>query len=366
MPTPPNAASDIPAPLPVAWDPATRRLALGRAPQARSEWTLLTEPPDTPVLVRPSAVEMPPQHLPAAIEAAFAQAAPAHGLLRVHAAPAEAHWLAAQGWCEGAPTLGPDGLAQVVVRADTFWQSPGPWLTQPRPPFPVRHVMTQGRRHPLRPPKPTGTVYRRTIPWLGQALTLRTLDPDTDTDLDTFHRWMNDPRVDHFWQEQGDVARHRDYLQGIADDPRVLGLLGCFDGVPFGYFEVYWAREDRIAPFCDAADHDRGWHALVGEDRFRGRPWASAWIPSLAHCLFLDDCRTQRIVIEPRIDNARMVHNLSHNGYAFLKAFDFPHKRALLGVLLRERFFAERLWEPRPASLPPSSPLPSSPCTSTT
>jgi RimJ/RimL family protein N-acetyltransferase len=69
-------------------------------------------------------------------------------------------------------------------------------------------------------------------------------------------------------------------------------------------------------------------------------------MPSVSHYLLLDDCRTQRIVIEPRIDNDRMLKSLAMCGYAHLKAFDFPHKRAMLSMLLRERFFGEALWIP--------------------
>jgi RimJ/RimL family protein N-acetyltransferase len=71
-------------------------------------------------------------------------------------------------------------------------------------------------------------------------------------------------------------------------------------------------------------------------------------MPSISHYLFLADCRTQRIVIEPRADNDKMLRSLARCGYALLKEFDFPHKRAVLGMLLRERFFGEALWVPRP------------------
>lgn len=226
------------------------------------------------------------------------------------------------------------------------WQRPGPWLPAPRDPFPQWHVMTDGKRHPLRPPRPEGEVYRRQIPWLGRTLTLRTLD--IEADLPLMHRWMNDPVVAHFWQETGDLAHQRAYLERIAADPHVTALIGCFDGDPFGYFEAYWAKEDRIAPFCDAGDYDRGWHVLVGEPRYRGKPWLTAWMPSISHYLFLDDCRTQRVVIEPRADNDKMRKSLARCGYALVKEFDFPHKRAVLGVLLRERFFGEALWIPQP------------------
>lgn len=231
------------------------------------------------------------------------------------------------------------------VLRETFWQLPRVWQRNPREPFAQRLVMSQGKRHPLRPAKPVGTVYQRHIPWLSQTLTLDTVD--IERDLPAFNRWMNDSVVSYFWEEQGDLAKHRAYLDAIAADPRVTGLIGRLDGEAFGYFEVYWAKEDRIAPFYDAGDHDRGWHALIGEARFRGKPFLTAWMPSVSHYLFLDDCRTQRIVIEPRADNHKMIKSLGRCGYAHVKEFDFPHKRAMLGMLLRERFFGEALWIPR-------------------
>jgi RimJ/RimL family protein N-acetyltransferase len=60
----------------------------------------------------------------------------------------------------------------------------------------------------------------------------------------------------------------------------------------------------------------------------------------LVHYLFLDEPRTQRIVCEPRADNARMIQHLQALGFAKHKEFDFPHKRAALMVLERETFFA--------------------------
>ena len=82
----------------------------------------------------------------------------------------------------------------------------GAYGTRPRA-YPLYLVISHGRRHPLRPPKPAGTVYRRFIAWLGRTLSFRTVD--IDSDLARFNRWMNDPVVAAFWQETGDLAQHR-------------------------------------------------------------------------------------------------------------------------------------------------------------
>lgn len=242
-----------------------------------------------------------------------------------------------------------DGLAAVGgggldVFPEAFWQQADLWLPQVRPPFALRFALTQGRRHPVRPPKPKGVVYTRFIPWLGARFELRTVD--VATDLERFNRWMNDPRVAEIWDEAGDLAKHRAYLEGLQADPHMLPLMGTVDGVPFAYFEVYWAKENRIAPFYDAGDHDRGWHVLVGEDAFRGRAYVATWLPSLMHFIFLDDPRTQRIVGEPRSDHHQQLRNLERSGFARMSTFDFPHKRAALVMLLRERFFGDRLFVP--------------------
>ena len=235
-----------------------------------------------------------------------------------------------------------DGLS---VPAELFWQHGELCLARPRrTSFPQMHIVRDGRRHPLRPPQPRGPVYARFIPWLGQVLSFRAVDPQQD--LDRFHRWMNDPRVDRIWSEAGDLDTHRAYLDRLMADPHMLPLIGSFDDRPFGYFELYWAKENRLGPHYDAHDYDRGWHVLVGEDAFRGRPWVSAWLPSLMHYMFLDDPRTQRIVGEPAASHAQQIRNLDRSGFAKVKHVAFPHKRALLVTLGRERFFADRLWAP--------------------
>lgn len=233
-----------------------------------------------------------------------------------------------------------------ICLPDMLWQHEELWLADAGSNgYALSYTFAQGKRHPLRPPQPQGVVYARYVPWLDSVFSLRVAT--LEDDLQRLHGWMNDPRVAHFWQEAGDLAHHTRYLDALIQDPHMIPLAGCLDGTPFTHFEIYWAKENRIAPFYDAADHDRGWHGLVGDDRYRGKSYLMAWFPSILHFQFLDDARTQRVVGEPQSDHERQIANLERAGFAKIKEFDFPHKRALLVVLSRERFFAERLYGPR-------------------
>lgn len=252
-------------------------------------------------------------------------------------------------------TLWPEELIQagvLQVSQDTLfayrealWQQPILWLPKAQPPRALHYSLTAGQRHPQRPPKPQGVLYQRYIPWLGKTFSFRALQ--LDEDLVRVNRWMNEPAVAQVWQEEGDLNKHRDYLTAIEEDPHIYSMIACLDDEPFGYFEAYWAKENRIAPFYEANDYDRGWHVLIGEPAFRGKSFATAWLTSISHYLFLNDVRTQRIVGEPRIDHIQQIRNLDRSGYAKVKEFDFPHKRAQLVMLLREQFFANALWWPR-------------------
>jgi RimJ/RimL family protein N-acetyltransferase len=242
--------------------------------------------------------------------------------------------------------------APLTVLPEMFMQQAELWHGRPDlPAFPQRQVMTDGKRHPQRPPKPQGTVYARWIPWLEQTIAFRAAT--VEDDLGHVHKWMNDPRVAAFWNEDGDLEKHRRYLSGLIADPHMVPLIASFDGVPFAYFEIYWARENRLAPFYDVQDYDRGWHVVVGEDAYRGRSFISAWLPSLTHFMLLDDCRTQRIVGEPAAAHHQQIRNLETSGFVRIKTFDFPHKRAALVMLLRERFFFDRLWLPAASTKQP-------------
>lgn len=204
---------------------------------------------------------------------------------------------------------------------------------------------------PQRPPMPCGPLYVRHIPWLGRTLSFLAA---TMNDLPRLHRWLNDPLVDRFWRETGSLEQHRAYLQRQLDDPHTIPIIGQLDGVPFGYFEVYWAAESLIGPCYQADPFDRGWHVLIGEPDYRGRPFLTVWLPSLMHFIFLDEPRTKRIVGEPDAAHAQQMRNLERSGFDHFATVDLPVKRAALVVLSRERFQTSRLWLPAQGAMPPS------------
>ncbi|MDA8452378.1 acetyltransferase [Acidovorax sp. NCPPB 3859] len=281
----------------------------------------------------------PAAHLLAALDGAFAAHPERRDIAMQHVDPQALAALAEAGVVLPAA----DGTWRAC--RDTLWQQPGLWRPVVPPPMAQRFALTEGRYHPRRAPKPRGLLYQRYIPWLERTFTFRSLD--IDEDLPRFNRWMNDPDVAVIWEEEGDLQKHRAYLKGIARDPHMHSMIASLDGEPFAYFEAYWTKESRIAPFYDAHDYDRGWHVLVGEPAFRGKAFATAWLTSISHYLFLCDARTQRILGEPRIDHHQQIRNLDKSGYAKVKEFDLPHKRAQLVMLLREHYFYDGLWMPR-------------------
>ncbi|WP_058911393.1 GNAT family N-acetyltransferase [Entomohabitans teleogrylli] len=227
-----------------------------------------------------------------------------------------------------------------IIQRDTFWQLPL-WLSAPRQPVADEMVFDEQRDIfiPRRPARPDGEVYRRYDPRVRHTLSLRVADPAQDAER--FTRWMNDPRVAFFWEQSGALEVQRDYLERQLTSAHAFPLIGCFDDQPFGYFEIYWAAEDRIGRHYPWQPFDRGLHLLVGEQQWRGAHFVQSWLCGLSHYLLLDESRTRRLVLEPRMDNQRLFRHLTPAGYHTVKEFDFPHKRSRLVMTDRQRFFSE-------------------------
>jgi RimJ/RimL family protein N-acetyltransferase len=212
-------------------------------------------------------------------------------------------------------------------------------------PFPAmqphKMIMTNGKRHPRRPEKrgQGQQIYARYFNFEGDQTEIALFTASIEEHLDVFSKWHNTDRVNEFWGERGTKEKHRAYLQKQIDDPHVMPVFARWNYTTFAYFEIYWAKEDNIAPFADAQDYDRGFHALVGEQDCRGPHIVPHWIAAVTHYCFLSDPRTMRVMLEPRVDNDKFINYLSASGYTREKDFDFPHKRAALMSITRESFF---------------------------
>ncbi|KAL8949665.1 MAG: hypothetical protein Q9222_004245 [Ikaeria aurantiellina] len=236
-------------------------------------------------------------------------------------------------------------------------QSPGPFASGSHlptyyPPPPTLFTFTNNIRHPLRqkPPAQGETFYTRYVPSVGQYLSFRVaslshkspthrgpvsdstpsfLPPNSGVtpgnlpsianmtinpcDTDLLHTWMNDPRVNAFWGEAGPRSKQESFLRTALCNKHSFPVIGCWDGKPFGYFEIYWVKEDHLGRQLSSHDYgnwDRGFHALVGEQDFRGPHRVKVWMSALVHFCFLADPRTERVLVEPRVDNKKFIDYL--------------------------------------------------------
>lgn len=228
-------------------------------------------------------------------------------------------------------------LAQSWERTAFFMDNPDLWAR--RVPAPEKWTSSQDRAHPVRPLPLPGKLYQRWIPQIQRHLSFELLD--LEKHLDIFHEWHNQKRVSTFWELDQSREELRSYIEKVHSDPHHLPVIGSIDDVPVGYFEVYWTPEDRLGPYYEAEPYDRGFHMLIGNRDFLGGPYTFEFLRALGHWLFLDEPRTERIMAEPRHDNAKMLRYVeAFPVWKNLKTFDFPHKRACLLEFAKDRFLA--------------------------
>lgn len=191
------------------------------------------------------------------------------------------------------------------------------------PPQPLQYITTEGVPHPRRPKPPRmGEVfYTRYIDSKEQYLSFRVASSSskpvpylgpvsqnvpensqlaTLSDTSLLQAWMGNPRVKEFW---GDYVPG--FLETALCNRHSFPVIGLWDGIPFGYFEVYWVKEDLLGRTVggEVGDWDRGIHIMIGEEWSRGR--VSTWLSSLVHYCLTSDYRTNNVCLEPRVDNSR-------------------------------------------------------------
>ena len=111
--------------------------------------------------------------------------------------------------------------------------------------------------------------------------------------------------VAKFFGEDGPLEQTEEFLRTALSSRHSFPVFGCWDGKPFGFFEIYWVKEDRLSKHLGGhvGDWDRGLHVLVGEQEFRGPQRVRIWLSALVHYCWLADMRTGAVMLEPRVDN---------------------------------------------------------------
>ncbi|KAL9115079.1 MAG: hypothetical protein Q9227_000873 [Pyrenula ochraceoflavens] len=244
-----------------------------------------------------------------------------------------------------------EGVSAALASPGGPFQS-GSHLPTYYPPPPPQYIFTNHVRHPLRPkpPRQGETFYIRHIPSVDQYLSFRVPSlsdrpvPETpqygqasspnfrnsvtgiqqtasasfatlptlanferSSDLDILHKWMNDPRVNAAWGVAGPKHTQEEFLRNGLSSGHSFPVFGCWDGKPFGYFEIYWVKEDRLGGLLggNVGNYARGLHVLVGEQEFRGAHRVQIWLSALVHYCWLADYRTEEVMLEPRVDNEK-------------------------------------------------------------
>lgn len=269
--------------------------------------------------------------------------------------------------------------------------APGPFHSSSHlptyyPPPPPQYIFTNHIRHPVRPKPPQqGEIfYTRFVPSVGQYLSFRVASistkplrhkgpvsslaflpnlrgPQTSisdsvvptvaglslgmSDSELLHKWMNDPRVSYFWGESGPQSHQEEFLKTGLKSKHSFPVIGCWDGKPFGYFEIYWVKEDTLGKYLggNVGDYDRGFHCLVGEQEFRGEHRVRIWLSALVHYCWLADNRTETVMLEPRVDNQKLAQYCLNVGFCKEREISFPHKQSNLLKIKRDAWEAPAL-----------------------
>lgn len=255
---------------------------------------------------------------------------------------AEQVLISEQTWWQTTYTPIPDWAeiisGQIMIKRGDFfqlsciWNAPKAILKAP-----IIIEADNGNSHPLRPEQPKGTFFQRYIYPLQRVISFRCADVEADVAI--FSDWQNTPNIARMWEMAGDIDSHRNYLNKQTNAAHSMPVIGYFDGVPFGYFEVYWTPEDRLGPYYECHAYDRGVHMLVGNKLFLGHKNFINWSKAILHAVFMDEQSTLNIMGEPRADNHHVIRITKNIGMKKLKEFDFPHKRSALMCCDRSEFF---------------------------
>lgn len=162
--------------------------------------------------------------------------------------------------------------------------------------------------------------------------TLRTVVPSADLDL--FHRWMHDPDIARFWNIALSPEELQEYLHDQLTSSLTTPYIGCIDGEPMSYWELYRA-DVVLAEYYPARPRDAGIHLLLGPAAMRGRGYGTQLLRAVADGQFEAQPYATRLVAEPDVRNAASIRIFEKAGFKRYGEVELPHKMAML--MIRDR-----------------------------
>ncbi|EGE06270.1 aerobactin siderophore biosynthesis protein iucB [Trichophyton equinum CBS 127.97] len=253
------------------------------------------------------------------------------------------------------------------------------------PPPPAQWVMLdRWLRHPIRqkPPRQGETFYIRHIPSLQKTLSFRipslftNSPPDTEetalgryhralcinhnnmlesikplvlkprgSDLEFLHTILNTPKAKEIWDSAGPINIQEEFIKARLTSKHLFPALGCWNGKPFGYFEIFWVKEGSVQRPLPVLvdDFDRGIRCTVLDEEDRRPHQTQVWLNALIHYCLLADNRTQAIAVGPRVDDEEYLSSLIEAGFYKEGEFALPQKQCAIMRLKRANWEAPTL-----------------------
>lgn len=179
--------------------------------------------------------------------------------------------------------------------------------------------------------------HRKTFPEHGYEVIIKPLC--LDRDIQTIHRWVNEPYAHRYWQMQGKIEELYLHYEKFLDSGIGYSLICFLRDKPMAQVDFYDVTADEIKDLYDARPGDHGIHVLMAPYQ-KPVPRLSANVV-IACISFLFTLSIDRIIGEPDADNDRANDLVKRVGFRFMKQVQMSYKKANLYCYSREDFLKE-------------------------
>ncbi|MGP4038749.1 GNAT family N-acetyltransferase [Gracilibacillus sp. D59] len=163
----------------------------------------------------------------------------------------------------------------------------------------------------------------------------------TMKDVNLLHSWMHEKHVIPYWRLNLPFKDYQAHVKEfLADDHQTL-LIGEINGSAMSYWESYWVKDDVIGNYYEFNRFDQGIHLLIGSESYLGKGYIYPLLLTILYHKF-QVSETTKVIAEPDIRNAKMIHVFKKCGFTPIKEIELPDKKGLLMFCERDVF--ERRW----------------------